>query len=48
MFVPLLDPDFFRRMTLNRVTGTVEWPNGADLAPEAIRELADQSRNGAS
>jgi hypothetical protein len=45
VFSPLQDPEFFRRVTLNPVTGTVEWPNGADLAPEALRELPECEGN---
>lgn len=36
VFEPLKDPAFFRRVRLNPETGTVEWPNGADLAPEFL------------
>jgi hypothetical protein len=32
-FEPLRDPQVFRRVFVNHETGTVEWPNGADLAP---------------
>lgn len=39
IFEPLLDPTFFSRFTLDPVCKTVCWPNGADLAPEAIRAL---------
>lgn len=42
MFVRLRDPSSFARVRLNPVTGTIEWPNGADLAPEALRELPDE------
>ena len=40
VFEPLLDPDFFARVQLDRACGTVVWPNGADFAPEALFELA--------
>jgi hypothetical protein len=40
VFEPLRDPDYFARAELDRVCGTVVWPNGADLAPEALHELA--------
>ena len=38
VFLPLRDPDYFRQVFLNPETGTVEWPNGADLAPTFLRE----------
>lgn len=38
VFLPLRDPDYFRLVFLNPETGTVEWPNGADLAPTFLRE----------
>lgn len=38
VFEPLQDPDFFRRAFVNPETGTVQWPNGADLAPTFLHE----------
>jgi len=40
VFEPLRDPAYFARVELDRVCGTVVWPNGADFAPEALHELA--------
>ncbi len=40
MFEPLRNPEFFACASLDRVCGTVVWPNGADFAPEALYELA--------
>lgn len=40
VFEPLRDAAYFSRVTLDPVCGTVVWPNGADFAPEALRELA--------
>jgi Protein of unknown function (DUF2442) len=40
VFEPLRDPGYFSQMYLDPVCGTVVWPNGADFAPEALRELA--------
>ena len=37
MFEPLRDPNFFAQVSVNPETGTVEWPNGADFAPEFLR-----------
>jgi Protein of unknown function (DUF2442) len=39
VFEPLRDPAYFARAELDRVCGTVTWPNGADFAPEALYEL---------
>lgn len=35
MFEPLRDPEFFRQVTVDEF-GAVSWPNGADLAPDAL------------
>jgi hypothetical protein len=39
MFEPLRDPKYFALVTVDPVCRTVVWPNGADFAPEALREL---------
>ena len=46
MFEPLKDPVFFARVTVNEELGTVEWPNGLDLAPETLYQpdLVDSPR----
>ena len=41
VFLPLRDSEFFSRVTLDPVAGTVVWPNGADFAPEYLRELPE-------
>ena len=38
VFEPLRDAEFFRQVFLNAETGTVEWPNGADLAPTFLHD----------
>lgn len=41
IFEPLRDPDYFARVELDEDFGAVQWPNGADLAPEALHALDD-------
>src|SRR5690349_7085167 len=38
MFEPLKNLDFFRQVKFNPDMDTVVWPNGANLAPEYLRE----------
>ena len=42
VFEPLREPGYFARVVLDETCGTVAWPNGADFAPEALRDLADE------
>ena len=42
VFQPLHEPGYFARVALDRVVGTVVWPNGADFAPEALHELVPE------
>jgi hypothetical protein len=39
VFEPLKDSSFFRRVAVNPETGTIEWPNGADFAPEFLHQI---------
>ncbi len=39
VFEPLKDPVFFEKVEVDPVCKTVVWPNGADIAPEALYEL---------
>ena len=39
MFEPMKDPEYFARVSVDPISGTIVWPNGADLAPEALYEL---------
>jgi len=43
VFQPLRDPDYFSRVMLDPVAGTVVWPNGADFAPDYLRSLAEEA-----
>ena len=40
IFEPLEDPDIFAQFRLDPDLHTLVWPNGADLAPEFLRERA--------
>jgi len=39
IFEPLRDQGYFASVRVNPDTGTIEWPNGADLAPEFLYEM---------
>jgi len=43
IFQPLRDPQYFARVVVDPVCGTVVWPNGGDLAPEALYDLPDEN-----
>lgn len=38
MFAPMLNPKEFRKVRVNPDFGCIEWPNGADLCPDALRD----------
>lgn len=43
IFEPLQDPELFRQAAVDPELHTVTWPNGADLAPEFLYHLIQQS-----
>ena len=45
-FEDLADPAFFRRVTIDTEWNTLAWPNGADLAPEFVRETIEAQHAG--
>ncbi len=42
VFEPLKDVAFFQQVRINEETNTIEWPNGADFAPEFLYETGTQ------
>ncbi|MEN9841039.1 MAG: hypothetical protein RL376_839 [Verrucomicrobiota bacterium] len=36
IYKPLINKEFFSKVYINPDTETIEWPNGADFAPEYI------------
>jgi hypothetical protein len=42
VFEPLKDVEFFKQVSVNPDTNTIEWPNGADFAPEFLYEIGEE------
>jgi hypothetical protein len=40
VFAALRDPVVFNQVTVDHEAGTIVWPNGADLDPDVLYELA--------
>lgn len=36
VFAAWTDPKFFERVTVDDRSGTIVWPNGADIAPDSL------------
>lgn len=47
VFEPLRDPEVFEQVSVNPETGTIEWPNGADFAPEFLDEIGEETERAA-
>ena len=48
VFLPLKDPAYFAQVSVNPDTGTIEWPNRADFAPEFLYEKVHVTAGGHS
>jgi Protein of unknown function (DUF2442) len=44
VFEQLKDPTFFKRVSVNPETETIEWPNGADFAPEFLFDVGQETK----
>ena len=45
IFEPLKDKDYFSKVAVDPELETIVWPNGADLAPEFVKELHNNQSN---
>ena len=44
MFEPLQDVNTFKKVAVDPELETVVWPNGADLAPEFLKDLQEKQK----
>jgi len=45
VFLPLKDVNVFSKVSVDPELETVVWPNGADLAPEFLKDLHNKQRH---
>lgn len=45
VFAPLKEPDYFAQVRVNEDTGTICWPNDADLDPDVLSALVTGEQN---
>ena len=45
VFTPLKDPEFFNQLRVDEF-GAICWPNGADLAPDALHKTISMEQAG--
>lgn len=48
VFEAWADPEYFALAEVDSVTGTVCWPNGADIAPDAMHQELKHRRTSAA
>ncbi len=46
VFEPLKEVELFKQVAVNQDTNTIEWPNGADFAPEFLYEIGQEMEQG--
>lgn len=44
VFETVRDPGYFRKVRVDPRSGTIAWPNGADLAPDSLRQETPPGR----